>query len=67
MTMPGKLAFNVDEAAAAIGVSRTRIFQAINKGELRSFKDGRRRIVSQQALRDFIAKRERESLKGVAR
>jgi excisionase family DNA binding protein len=56
-----RLSFRVEEAATATGLSRSRIYQAIGDGSLRSLKDGKRRLVPAKALQDFIAKLERAS------
>jgi excisionase family DNA binding protein len=53
------LAYDPDGAAQAANTSRTRIYQAISTGELKSFKDGRRRRITRKALEDWIAKLER--------
>jgi hypothetical protein len=54
-----KLAFTVEQFMAAAGYSRNRTYKAIASGELRSFKDGKRRMISADAAREFIARRER--------
>lgn len=56
-----KFAYGVDDAAAAIGITRSHLYRAISNGELRSYRDGRRRMVSANALREYVAKREREA------
>lgn len=61
MLMDQKLSYTVEEAIAATGFTRTRIYQAIGDGSLKSLKAGRRRMVSAKALEAFIAKLERES------
>ena len=66
MNAPGKIAYTAEEAAAAIGSTRSRIFDAIAHGQLRSFKDGRRRYITRKALEEFVADRERASMKGAA-
>lgn len=60
MNVSTKLAFGIEEAADALGISRSRIFQAINTGELSSYKDGRRRMVSAKALAAYVAAKERQ-------
>ena len=50
MTNPVKLAYPIEEAINLIGVSRTRGYQLINTGQLKSYKDGKRRLVSHAAL-----------------
>lgn len=42
--------FSVDEVAEAYGVSRQKVYDAINDGFLYSFKVGHRRIIPQFAL-----------------
>lgn len=49
------LAYSVEQALEIIPVSRTRLYAAIGSGELRTFKDGRRRLVSVRALEEFVA------------
>jgi excisionase family DNA binding protein len=56
-----RLSYTVPEAIAATGLTRTRLYGAIGDGSLRTWKEGRRRMISAKALQDFIAKRERES------
>lgn len=58
---PGRLAYRVEKAADAIGAPRTAIYAAIASGNLRSYKVGRGRYVSADALREFIANREGEA------
>ncbi|UGB39117.1 helix-turn-helix domain-containing protein [Frateuria soli] len=56
-----KLAYGIEQAADALGISRSRAYQAIATGELSTYKDGRRRMVSAKALEAYVAKKERES------
>lgn len=56
-----KIAYSVEEAAEATSMSRSRIYQAIASGALKSFKSGRLRRVSAKALEAFIAELERQS------
>lgn len=53
-----RLNFNVDEAATAIGVSPRMVRTLIARGEIRSLRIGRRRLVSVDALKRFVADRE---------
>lgn len=64
MTPNQQLSYTVEEAAKASSMSRSRLYLAIGTGELRSFKAGRRRLITAEALREFIANLERESAKG---
>ena len=49
-----RLLFSVDECASMLGVHRTTVFDLIAKGKLASVLIGRRRLVSLQAMEDFI-------------
>jgi len=40
-----KLAFRIDEAVFAVGISRSGIYRAINDGRLRTVKIGGRRLI----------------------
>lgn len=51
---PEKLAFNVNEACHAIGVGRTKIYELINSGRLRSFRLDGRTLIRADVLREFI-------------
>lgn len=53
------LAYTVEQTLELVPLSRTRLYAAIGSGELRTFKDGRRRLISAQALQDFVALLER--------
>jgi excisionase family DNA binding protein len=44
-----------EEAAEALGVSRTTVFELIRSGALRSVKIGAARRVSATALADYVA------------
>ncbi len=67
-TLPiDKLSLTVDQAVEATGFSRTAIYRAMSAGQLRTFNIGRRRMVSVQALHEFIEKQERQAaLNGAA-
>lgn len=56
-----KLSYTVDEATAATGFARRRIYSLINDGSLTTFKSGRRRMISARALDDLITRLEREA------
>jgi excisionase family DNA binding protein len=45
---------HVESVMARLGVGRSKIFELIASGELRSVKVGRRRLVSEAALTEFI-------------
>ena len=52
------LAYNPEDAARLLGFSRALVYELFATGELRSFKVGRRRLVSAEALVEFIRERE---------
>jgi len=45
----------VEIAAQRLGVGRSTIYGLMASGELRSVKVGRRRLVSEQAIIDYVA------------
>lgn len=49
------LMYSVEEAALALGLSRSRIYELIRSRQLRTVKQGRRRLVSIAAIEDYIA------------
>lgn len=46
------------EAAALLGINRSTVFELLASGDITSVKIGRRRLISRQALAEFIAARE---------
>ncbi len=46
---------SVDEAASALGIGRSRLYDEIGAGRVRSIKIGRRRLVAAGSIADFIA------------
>jgi hypothetical protein len=64
MTAKEKLSYNVDEALAATGLNRNALYRAIGNGEIKTFKVGKRRMVSARALREYIDAREKEAVTG---
>ncbi|EPG2417471.1 helix-turn-helix domain-containing protein [Stenotrophomonas maltophilia] len=61
-----RLSYNVEEALAVTGLNRNAFYRAIGAAEIKTFKVGRRRMVSAAALRDFIAAKEREAASNAA-
>lgn len=51
----------VAEVARALGITHPTVYSQIHAGRLRSFKIGRRRFITRQALNEFIALMERET------
>jgi excisionase family DNA binding protein len=47
--------YRVDEAAEALRLSRSAIYELIRSGQLRSVKFGRRRLVPVEALAEYVA------------
>jgi excisionase family DNA binding protein len=50
-----QLLFRPDEAAQRLGIGRTKVYELMASGELRSVKIGAARRVSATALADFVA------------
>jgi excisionase family DNA binding protein len=57
-TVPINERLNVSliEACQLIGIGRTRLYDYINAGELRTVRIGKRRLVPMAAIRDFVAR-----------
>jgi excisionase family DNA binding protein len=47
--------YRVDEAAAALRLSRSSVYELIRSGKLRTVKQGRRRLVPVTALAEYVA------------
>ena len=54
-TMVPAVLYTVDEAADALRLSRSAIYELIRSGRLRSVKSGRRRLVPVAALSEYVA------------
>lgn len=65
-TQKDRLSYTVEEAVSATGLNRNAFYRAMSANELRTFKVGRRRMVSAKALQEFIDRKEKESASGVA-
>lgn len=50
-----KLVYSVTEAAEALSIGRTLVFQLIRAGELGSIKIGHRRLITRADLEAFVA------------
>jgi excisionase family DNA binding protein len=50
-----RLAYSVEEAAEALGISRDLIYDLMRAGKLGFLKVGRRRIITRQHLDSFLA------------
>jgi excisionase family DNA binding protein len=53
-----KLAYTVEEAIKASGVKRDLLYHEINRGNLRTLKVGRRRLVRVEALEQWLKEHE---------
>jgi excisionase family DNA binding protein len=49
-----QVATTVDDAAAALGIGRTKLYELISRGDLKAFKIGRRTLVTTKSIRDLI-------------
>lgn len=49
-----KRCLSVDETATALGLGRTKIYELIREGRLKSVKVGRRRLVPAVAVDEFL-------------
>lgn len=47
--------YRVDEAAEALRLSRSVVYELIRSGRLRTVKEGRRRLVPVAALAEYVA------------
>ncbi|MDH6247550.1 helix-turn-helix domain-containing protein [Mycobacterium sp. OTB74] len=50
----------LDEAFERLGIGRSKGYQLVSSGELRTVTIGRRRLVSESAIREFITKLARD-------
>lgn len=57
----GPLVHGRAELQRLLNVPQRAVDELLATGQLRSFKIGRRRLVSDRTLREFIARREREA------
>ena len=57
-----RLAYPILEACKLLGLSRATLYQLIKAGDLLTFTQGRRRLVSKAALEAYITRREAAEL-----
>ena len=50
-----KLAYSIAEACGLLGVGRTTLYSLIKSGDIETFKIGRRRVITDEALRAWLA------------
>ena len=62
-----KLAYNVNEAAQALGVGRSTLYKLINDGALPSTTIGSRRLIFRQDLDEFVARERRRNARSEER
>jgi excisionase family DNA binding protein len=65
--MEQQLCFSLKEAASKLHISRTSLHRLIKDAEIRSFAIGGRRLISFQAMSEYITKKESEPLVLVSR
>ena len=58
--MESKLLYSVSEAAGLLGISRSKLYQILSKGDLKSVNLGRSRRIDRRALEDFVSGLSRE-------
>jgi excisionase family DNA binding protein len=51
-----RLNVSLAEACQIIGIGRTRLYEIINDGALRTIRIGKRRLVPVAEIRDFVAR-----------
>lgn len=56
---PPKIAFSPSEVAELTSVGRTLLYTAMNSGALKSVKIGSRRLITLQAIQDWLGAHER--------
>ena len=59
--MERQIAFSVPDAARLAGLGKSLLYEQIKQGKLRTFKVGNRRLVSRDALEEYIRQREQET------
>jgi len=60
-----RLAYTVEQALdSGAFTSRNKLYSAIARGDLQTYCDGKRRMISERALQEYIARRERETAEG---
>ena len=53
-TSPQRLTYSVEEVAAVLGVSKTKIYDSVRAGELRAVQLGRRVVIPYDALEELV-------------
>jgi len=55
-----RLAYSIPNAAKAVGISARRMWDLVSGKKVTSFREGQRRLISRQALEEYIEAREAE-------
>lgn len=53
-TQPAKVGYSINEVCNMTGLCRQTVYNQINSGQLRSFKVGKRRLISPAALDEWV-------------
>ncbi len=61
-----KLTFSIRETEAELKLSHQSVYNELNSGRLKSYRVGRRRFVSRQAIESYIRDREAENVSDAA-
>ncbi len=56
MVADAKVLLSVDEAAGALSLGRTRVYELVMKGDIASIKLGRTRRIPVAALREYVSR-----------
>jgi len=60
--MKQELSYTISQVEDALHCSHQTVYNEINSGRLKTFKIGRRRFVSDDALREYIKDREKATV-----
>jgi len=55
-TIGGKLAYSTEEAATALSIGRTQLFDLLRRNEIVSVKVGRRRLIPAASLTAYLTR-----------
>jgi len=55
------IVLSIPNAAKFVGLGKSSIQKAVNKGELRSLKYGKRRLITKEALKQWIQELEKQT------
>ena len=60
ITHAHRLSFTLDEFCDVTGFNRANVYKAMARGQLRTFKYGKRRMISADAAKEFIAELDKQ-------